>query len=228
MTEAVRPAELSTHFDSMAGDYLVSVYAEAGLADRASWRGQPLGIAPPDALEIAAILYESRPQRVVAVNLSPGLLRFVIDMLARNDDASRIVVVGEGGIGGSVEADPLDPLCLRAVRHALGAATRTMVLYAPRKQDHLPLDLLHAYADFVSLRSFLVVVGSAHSQPWLGYARAWLMMTINSFVGSAPFAIDHTRTQHLITSCPLGFLQRIGALAPKTGEVAGEQALVVS
>jgi cephalosporin hydroxylase len=58
-----------------------------------------------------------------------------------------------------------------------------------------------------------VVLGSGHGQPWLGYATAWPQKALNSFVSMQPFAIDHSRTAHLLTTCPLGFLQRIGPIA---------------
>jgi Glycosyl transferase family 2/Cephalosporin hydroxylase len=210
VTTHVRPADMAVHFDRSARDYLVSVYAEAGLQNDATWRGETLGIAPPDALAIAAILHEIRPTRVVAVHLPPGLLSLLGDMLQLDGAASRFVIVGEGGLGGSPDTDPLAPEILCEVRRALGAATEIVVLYAQRSQDDRLRDALHSYAEFVSLRSYLVVVDSAVGQPWLGYARAWTMKAINSFVDVKPFAIDHSRTQHLITSCPLGFLQRIG------------------
>ena len=224
VTTEVRAAEMSTHFDAMATDYLVSLYAEAGLRDEMRWQGMPLGVAPPDAFAMAAILYETRPQCVVAVNLPAGLLAFLRDALAMAGQGGRIVVVGQDGIGGSYDADPLRPETLAAVRRAIGTATEISVFYAPRPQDALPLAELHAYGEFVSLRSYLTVVGSAMGQPWLGYARSWTMKAINSFADVAPFAIDATRTQHLITSCPLGFLQRIGPVL--TGEEGSAPALV--
>ncbi len=221
VTTTVREAEMSTHFDAMAIDYLVSVYAEAGLHNRVHWHDQPLGVAPPDAFAMAAILHEVRPTRVVAVNLPAGLLAFLRQAMPGQ---GTFVVVGEGGIGGTQAADPLAPATLAAVRRAVGAATNTVVFYAPRPQDALPIPELHAYAEFVSIRSYLVVVGSAIGQPWLGYSRAWTMKAINSFADVAPFAIDYTRTRHLITSCPLGFLQRIGPVA--TGEEGATPALI--
>jgi len=155
-----------------------------------------------------------RPQRVVAVHLSAGMLCLLDDVLRLLGGNGRLIVVGEGGLGGSADTDPMDTEIRAGIRRALGSACETMVLYAPRQCEHLPFDVLRAYGHFVSLRSYLVVIGSATGQPWLGYSRAWLMKVINSFADTAPFAIDRTRTQHLITSCPLGFLQRIGPLAP--------------
>lgn len=219
VTTDIRPADLPVHYDAMACDYLISVYAEAGLRDRVQWRGAALGVAPADAFAIADIIHQARPERVVCVNLPEGLRRFTADALARNADAARLVIVGAEGIGGA-EADPLRPDVLAGVRAGLAAATRTLVLYAPRPQDALPVAELHSYAEFVSLRSYLVVIGAAQGQPWLGYSRRWLMKAINSFADVAPFAIDETRTEHFITACPLGFLQRIGPVLSGEDEAA--------
>jgi cephalosporin hydroxylase/glycosyltransferase involved in cell wall biosynthesis len=216
VTAETRPAELSVHFDKQAKDYLVSVYAEAGLAADAKWRGAALGVAPPDALEIANILHQIRPQRVIAVHLAEGLRRFVSDALEADAIEGRLVTVGESGLGGPA-ADPLAQDILDAVRRAIGTATDIVVLYGARPQDERLLQGLQAYHQFVSLRSYLVVIGSAAGQPWLGYSRAWTMKAINSFADQHPFDIDLTRTRHFITSCPLGFLQRIGPVEAGAG-----------
>jgi cephalosporin hydroxylase/glycosyltransferase involved in cell wall biosynthesis len=210
VTHEVRRAVLTTHFDEAATKYLVSTYAEAGLADKAEWRGQPLGVAPPDALAMAAILHQMRPSRVVAVNLPAGLLAFLREAMRGPEDFARFVVVGEGGIGGSGTTDPCDPGILRQVRRDVGPATETVVLYRPRPCDEMPLGALRAYAEFVSLRSYLVCIGTAWGQPWLGYSRRWTMSAITQFLDQAPFAVDTARTGHFITACPSGFLQRIG------------------
>ncbi len=220
VTTAVRPAELCTHFDKMATDYLISVYAEAGLHRRARWRGAELGVAPPDAMEIAAVLHQVRPSRVVAVHVPAGLLAFLRDAVSIDASDSQFVVVGEGGIGGTHDTDPMASNVLAAVRGAVGPATEILVICGARPHTETLLAELHAYADFVSLRSYMIVVGSAFGQPWLGYARAWTMKAINSFADAMPFAIDTTRTAHLITSCPLGFLQRIGPIASVDGNEA--------
>ncbi len=214
VTTAVRPAHMSTHLDQAAGDYLISAYAEAGLQDTATWRGETLGVAPPDALAIAAILHERRPTRVVAVNLAAGLLRLVQDSLRLNSNAAALVTVGRGTA--RIQGDPCAADTLRDVQIALGAATDVVVIYGAGPSDENLLAGLHAYAPFVSLRSYLVVAGSALGQPWLGYSRAWTMKAINSFADVMPFSIDRTRTNHLITSCPLGFLQRIGPVEAGT------------
>jgi cephalosporin hydroxylase/glycosyltransferase involved in cell wall biosynthesis len=205
VTTALRDAQMTTHLDEGAADYLVSVYAEARLHEQVMWRGQSLGVAPADALAIAAILHDGAPSRIVAVNLAPGLLSMLRDVIALGGMPCRLITVGA-----PEDHHPLAAGTLARVRHGLGAASDVLVLYGCRKRGENLLAALHAYSEFVSLRSYLVVVGSAFGQPWLGYARAWTMNAINSFVGAAPFAIDHARTAHLVTTCPLGFLQRIG------------------
>ncbi len=209
VTTQVRTAELTTHFDDMACDYLTSVYVEAGLDQRATWRGQAVGVAPTDAMEIAAILHDLQPTHVVAVNAAPGLVTLVRDVCGAAGRGHLVLVGDDGGAG----ADALAPDTLRGVSRALAAATDVVVLFAMRPGEPRLLDALCAYGAFVSLRSYLVVLGSGHGQPWLGYATAWPQKALNSFVSMQPFAIDHSRTAHLLTTCPLGFLQRIGPIA---------------
>ena len=209
VTGAVRAAELPLHFDEAAGDYLVSVYAEAGLHQRASWRGAALGVAPPDAFAMAAILHESRPSRILAVNVPPGLLAFLRDAVGLEGGDARFVVVGEGGLGGA-GAELTDPAVARVVRRAVGVQTETLVLYHPGAGA--PLEGLRACAAFVSLRSYLVCIGTAWGQPWLGYSDRWVKSALDAFLREAPFTVDRARTEHFVTSCPCGFLQRIGPI----------------
>ncbi len=210
VTNEIRPAVLPVHFDEMAADYLISVYAEARLHERATWRDGTLGVAPPDAFAMAAILHELRPARVVAINLPDGLLGFLRDAVQGTGDFTRLVVVGKGGIGGPDLHDACDPALVSKVRRAIGTASETVVFYRPWPGDGSTLNTLRTYAEFVSLRSYLVCVGSAMGQPWLGYARTWTMNAITQFTEQAPFTVDTNRTAHFITSCPNGFLQRIG------------------
>ena len=207
VTDDIRRAVLPVHFDDMAAGYLISVYAEARLHEQATWRGRVLGVAPPDALAMAAILHEIRPARVVAINLPAGLLGFLMDAVRGPGDLTSFVVVGEGGLSG---ANPCDPALISKVRRAVGAAAETMVLYRPLAADGPVLAVLQTYAAFVSLRSYLVCVGSALGQPWLGYSKTWTMNAITQFTQQEPFVPDTNRTAHFITSCPNGFLQRIG------------------
>lgn len=217
VTNAVRKADLPVHLDEYGCDYLISVYAEAGLADRIAWRGAALGIAASDAFAIADIIQTTRPERVLGINLSEGLTGFVTDALA--GASNRLVRVGQSGPGG---VDPSLPEIMAAIRRDMGAAASTLVLYAPRVEDSLPLATLHGLAEFVSLRGYLVVIGGAQGQPWLGYSRRWVMKAISSFVSVAPFAIDTTRTAHFVTACPNGFLQRIGpVLSGQDGGAGG-------
>ena len=209
VTSDIRPAELAVHLDEPARQYLVSVYAEARLAEAAKWRGQVLGLAPPDALEIGAIIEDVRPHRVIGVNLAPGLRLFVRDALLLQGGGGRLVEIDA--------ADTLAPGVLADATRGIGPASEVLVLYATATNDTQLMAALPAYARFVSLRSYLVVIGSAQGQPWLGYSRAWTAKAINSFADVAPFAIDHTRTRHFVTACPRGFLQRIGPIEAGDG-----------
>jgi glycosyltransferase involved in cell wall biosynthesis/cephalosporin hydroxylase len=203
VTTKVRAAELATHFDHSAVDYLVSVYAEAGMADAARWRGKRLGIAPTDAMALGDIVAETRPSHAVCVGVADGLAGWLRDLGRLDGGFVQLVTVREN-------EDRLARATLSRIRHALACASETMVLLALRPEDEVPTALLRGYAEFVSLRGYLVVIGSARGQPWLGYSRTWTAKAIHSFLADQPFAMDTTRTAHLITACPMGFLQRIG------------------
>ncbi len=224
VTDEIRPAVLSTHFDDMATSYLISAYAEAGLHEKATWQGAALGVAPPDAFAMAAILQETRPSRVVAVNLPAGLLGFLQDAVRGTGEPTSFVVVGQAGLQGP---DLCNPALLGKVRRALGACTDTMVLYRPLPEDGPALAVLRTYAEFVSLRSYLVCIGAALGQPWLGYSKTWTMNAITQFTNLEPFVADTNRTAHFITSCPGGFLQRIGPVL-SAGSVIGLDLVGVS
>ncbi len=116
-----------------------------------------------------------------------------------------------------LRGDQTAPETLAAISRALGTAEKVLVLFQPARGDHFPIAALRAYARFVSPRSYLVFLGSVFGQPWLGYSKHWYAKAIRALVDEAPFAIDETLTPHLITTCPLGFLQRIGNFDPSDG-----------
>jgi cephalosporin hydroxylase/glycosyltransferase involved in cell wall biosynthesis len=209
-TDLVRPGVAPLHFNDRAVTYLQSAYAELGLHKGTTWQGRPLGIAPADVLNIQDIIYQTRPGRIVAVNLQPGMLYFLESMLKLTGLAGSSIV--------NIQGDPLDPGILVAVERALDAEESVMVLYAPRPGEHIPLDGLRAYARFVSCRSYLIFLGSVFGQPWLGYSQNWFQKALRALTEEAPFVIDFSRDQQLITTCPMGYLQRTGGYLPTMDE----------
>lgn len=210
VTERVRPGIPSLHFDERAVSYVQSAYAELGLHQETTWLGQKLGIAPADVVNIQDIVYQTRPGRIVTVNVEPGIRRFLESILALSGlDGSRLV---------PVTGNPLDPAALAATERALDAEESVMVLYAPLPGEHIPLDGLRAYTRFVSCRSYLIFLGSVFGQPWLGYSQNWFQKALRALTEEAPFVIDYSRDRHLITTCPMGYLQRTGGFVPALDE----------
>jgi hypothetical protein len=71
--------------------------------------------------------------------------------------------------------------------------------------------MLAAYARFVSYRSYLIFLGTVLGQPWLGYSNRWYLSAIRRFLASgAPFVIDDSCDQQLISFCASGYLRRTG------------------
>lgn len=216
LTERVRSGSLPLHFDEAAADYLQSVYVECSLHRTTRWQGHSLSIAPADVLNIQDIIHGTRPGRIIAVNAEHGLLMLLESLLRLlHLDGARIVSIGDAaadlppGIE-RIAGDPLASEVLAATEAALGTEERVLVLYTPRAGEHFPIETLRAYANFVSCRSYLIFIGSVFGQPWLGYSRNWFQKAIRILVSEAPFAIDFSREQQLITTCPQGYLQRIG------------------
>jgi cephalosporin hydroxylase len=221
VTERVRPGSQPLHIGEITVDYLRSAYVECGLNRTTRWLGHEISLAPPDALNIQEIIHQQRPDRIVAVNVEAGVIHLADSVLRLVDlPRSRIIRVdetlceeGQPTTVITVTGEICAPQTLAAVERALGAAERVLVLFAPRIQDSFPIAPLRAYARFVSLRSYLIFLGSVFGQPWLGYSKHWFAKAIRALVEEAPMAIDETWTRHLITTSPLGYLQRIGNFA---------------
>lgn len=218
VTDKVRLGSLPLHFDNMSAANLQSVYVECGLHKLTRWRGHDVMMAPADIVEIQDIVHQVRPERIVTVNVNYGvvvLLDSLLGMMGLDD--SRIVRVGEvsateGPMPPSVDrigGEPCAAETLRAVEHALDTQENVLVLFAPGNHDYTPIEPLRAYAGFVSVRSYLIVLGSVFGQPWLGYSKFWLESAIKTLVREAPFVIDHSRNQQLVTTSPNGYLQRV-------------------
>jgi len=220
ITDRVRPGVPPLHLGELAAEYLRSAYVECGLNRSSRWQGHDISLAPPDILAIQEIIHQQRPDRIVAVNAEAGVLHLADGALRLADLAhSRIISVGEAQPDGlpalvrTIVGAVYAPETLTAVARAIGAAERVLVLFTPSGGDHFPIEALRAYARLVSPRSYLVFLGSVFGQPWLGYSKNWFAKAIKTLVAEAPFAIDETWNQHLITTCPQGFLQRIGNFA---------------
>jgi cephalosporin hydroxylase len=218
VTDRVRPGSLAQHFDSGAQRYLQSAYAECGLHRRTQWLGQTVDLAPADLVALENIIGRVRPARVITTCPKDGLIRFLVSMLELHGlGESCVIAVGTPppGVSGkqvrTIEGHPAAPETIRLVEEAIGAEETSLVLFEPAPDDFMPVDMLTAYARFVSYRSYLVFVGTVLGQPWLGYSNRWNLTAIRRFLASgAPFVIDHSLDQQLISTCVSGYLRRTG------------------
>ncbi len=220
VTRQVRPMLRSSVVDEGMELYLTGAYAEAGLDQTTRWLGSPVPLAPPDVLAILEIMREIRPTCVVTTSSDVNLLTFIDSCCTllglvgcQIVQASAHRGVGLPGRVTVVEGDPFSSASLEGVKRAVGSAEEVLVLFEAPEHVGAPVDELASYATFVTYGSYIVYLGTAKGQPWLGYSNHWPMTAIRRLTcpGSA-FAIDHGFDQHIVTSCPSGYLRRIGRL----------------
>jgi cephalosporin hydroxylase len=175
-------------------------------------------MAPSDAMAIQQLVYETRPERIVTVNVVPGVIVFLNSVLRLAElHACRIVAVGTPSalpeLCTMIPGDPAAAGTFSDVGRALGSAETIMVLFAPDHATQGSVDSACDYARFVSCRSWLIMLGTVFGQPWLGYSKNAYQNVIRKLSEKMGFAVDNTRNPHLITTSPLGYLQRVGGLA---------------
>jgi hypothetical protein len=108
---------------------------------------------------------------------------------------------------------PGDSHVLATARHWVGSAEAVLVLQATGAAEAFSLSTLHAYGALVSYRSYLVCLGTLFGQPWLGYSSHQYLQTIREFTGAhSPFVIDRSWNRQLISTCPSGFLRKVGGV----------------
>jgi hypothetical protein len=95
------------------------------------------------------------------------------------------------------------------VQAAVAGEERVLVLFSPDEGDFMPFDALRAFSGLVTPRSYLIFLGTAFGQPWLGYSKHWYVTSIRRLLDTEHFAIDANVNPHLISTSPLGYLQRI-------------------
>lgn len=221
VTDRVRPRPANVQFDEEAQRYLQSAYVETGRHLEACWRGLAVGVAPTDLIDIQETLWRVRPDRVILCGVPAGLVGYVASILTGLDlDRTMVAWVtaephdAVPGVEQIVGA-PASPATLRHVEALVGDADHVLVVLQPDGQDALPVAALHDYARFVTFGSYLIVLGAAFGQPWLGYSTSWLYRAIVRFTQARrDFVVDRTLNRHFVTTCPSGFLRR--ALEPAT------------
>lgn len=219
VTEQVRQGQLSLHFDEGAQTYLQSVYGESGLQHEVPWLGRPTGVAPADLISLQDIIHQVRPEAVIVVGARAGLTHFVASMLDTTAcEGARILQVNPADQEALLPArvstfhgNPDDPHTLATLRHWTGSAESVLVLFAADPAEHFTQASLQALGTLVSHRSYLVCLGTLFGQPWLGYSTHQHLRTIHEFINSEPaFVIDRSRHRQLISTCPSGYLRKVG------------------
>jgi cephalosporin hydroxylase len=219
VTEQVRQGQLSLHFDEGAQTYLQSVYGESGLQHEVTWLGQSTGVAPADLVSLQDIIHQVRPDAVIAVGARAGLTHFVASMLdATACEGSRILQVNppdesaaQPSRVSTFHGIPDDPHTLATLRHWTGSAESVLVLFAVEPAESFTQALLQALGTLVSHRSYLVCLGTLFGQPWLGYSTHQHLRAIQDFIHSeSAFVIDRSRHRQLISTCPSGYLRKVG------------------
>ncbi|RDS83403.1 CmcI family methyltransferase [Dyella psychrodurans] len=218
ITGQIRPGQLPVHFDDGAQTYLQSVYAECGLQESVTWMGEPAGVAPADLMSLQEIIHQLRPDAIIAVGAEAGLIGFIDSTLcAMRSEGSRMLCVNPV----SLPAMPMSRLTvlheqaddmhtLATVRHWTGSAESVLVLYDVMRSETLSLASLQAYGALVSYRSYLVCLGTLFGQPWLGYSNRDPLQIVREFARNSTFVIDRSWNRQLISTCPFGYLRKIG------------------
>lgn len=221
VTEQIRPGRLHQHFDTGAQTYVQGVYAECRLHEGTVWNGRKIALAPADLINIQSILHRVRPSSIITTSSDEGLLHYLDSVLRVLDlEAVQIIRVGDTPLPQgmperiqSIIGNPYAPETLARLDRLVGTQEDIVVLFAPRSDDYLPLEPISIYSRYVSYGSYFVFLGTVFGQPWLGYSRYWFATALRTFIErGAPFRVDRTLDQHLVSLCALGYLQRVGGL----------------
>jgi cephalosporin hydroxylase len=218
ITDRVRPGQLALHFDDGAQTYLKSTYAECGLHQEVRWLGLPVGVAPADLLSVQEIIFQLRPDAVIAVGAEGGLVAFVDTCLhAAGLPDARILHAGPSAATVArarvtvLHGAPSDPALLATAQHWVGSAESVLVLHAVGPAESFSVASLRFWGALVSYRSWLVCLGTLFGQPWLGYSTHEHLQTVRDFIRSDPaFVIDRSWNRQLISTCPFGYLRKVG------------------
>jgi cephalosporin hydroxylase len=221
VTDQIRPGRLSAQFDDGAQAHLMSVYAECNLKHDVRWLGQSTAVAPADLISLQEIIHQIRPDAIIAVGAEAGLVGFIDSTLHAADIGdARILHLGmlepptakpHSARTTYLQVSPDDPATVEYARDWVGGAETVLVLYAVHSTDNFSSATLQTWGELVSHRSFLICLGTVFGQPWLGYSRRQYFRTIREFAtGKCPFVIDRSWTRQLISTCPYGYLRKVG------------------
>jgi cephalosporin hydroxylase len=218
VTDRIRPIATAESLDEGLRLYLQAAYVELQPAgERARWLGQSVALPPGDLISIQDILTRVRPSRIICTSPDDGLIAFIQGVLALLElEHSRIirVLTNERSPAPRVDIVATDaqasPQALARIEGLIGAEDAVAVLFEPAPYDAVPIETLAAYATFVSVASYMVVLNTVVGQPWLGYSRNWRLKAIALLRDRDPaLVVDPSFEQHLVTTCAGGYLKRI-------------------
>ncbi len=220
LTDHIRPIPFHEPFDTGTRQYLISSYTEASLENRTTWLGHPIDLYPADLVALQEILARTRPTHVIFAHAEPGLAVFVDSILKLLDIPSPVFVWASNSVDAPVglaaqvmpiRDEPNAPKTLRRIAQAVGTAESTLVLYGVDATPKLNAEGLAAYARFVAHRCYLVALRTCRGQPWIGYARLRAARAISDLVRDDPsLVVDTSWERNVLTSCPSGFILRVG------------------
>ena len=220
LTDAIRPVDFEDYFDVGVRQHLISAYAETNAADRTSWLGQPIDLYPADLVALQEIMARTRPSRVALVHAEPGLAVFVDSILKLLGAPSPVIVWASPahpapeGLSARLEvvaSEPNAPKSLDRVRRHFGDAAGVLVLYAVDATPKMTWQNLADYAALLGEGDYLVALRTARGQPWINYARLRAARAVAELVQQVPgLQIDTSWERHVLTSCPSGFVRRVG------------------
>ena len=162
----------------------------------------------------------TRPTHVVFANVEPGLAVFADSILTLLDVPSPTFIWASETPGSPeglrarvrpVIGEVNSPRTLKRIGQALGTAESSLVLFAVDGSPKLTTQTLADYARFVAHRCYLVALRTARGQPWIGYARLRAARVINDLVQADPgLVVDTAWERNVLSSCPSGFVLRVG------------------
>jgi cephalosporin hydroxylase len=228
VTEKVRPASLQTRLDYAGDSYLPGAYAELGLHEATRWAGEPVGIGSADLIALQELIHAIRPTAIVTTSANPALLGFVDSMCQLAElGATPIILASEAPVEGAphrvnrIEGSPWAAETLPRIDLRIADAEEVLVLFEAPDEPGAPFEALRAYAGFVSYGSYIVYLNTALGQPYLGYSNRWPMKAIRTLTeGGVRYAVDRSFSHAMASTCPNGYIQRVGGLIEVANDLA--------
>jgi cephalosporin hydroxylase len=227
VTDRVRQASAQHRRDVVYDKFLPGLYAELGQPEATCWAGAPVGVGATDLVNIQELIHAHRPTAIVTTSRQPGLLGF-LDAICRLEalDGTEVYLPCEQPLEGAparvqrIDGSPWAKQTLRQVALRVGGAEEVLVLFDGPDKPGVPVDELRAYAGFVSYGSYLVYLNTALGQPFLGYSNRWPTKAIRMLTEGGRYAVDQNLSQTFASTCPNGYVRRVGGLVELADYVA--------